>query len=148
MSKIIWTNYVNLFSKGFFMAAKKAGNISEERLAIYDKIIEGMAGVERKGATMPYTSVNGHMFSFLAPDGSLALRLPDAGRTAFIKKHNTRLCEAHGAVLKEYVVVPDKVLNDASKMAAYFRASYEYVKSLKPKPTTKPAVAKKPVQKK
>jgi hypothetical protein len=31
---------------------------------------------------MPYTSVNGHMFSFVTQDGHLALRLPQRGQPA------------------------------------------------------------------
>ena len=43
------------------------GEIGPERIAQYDRLIRSIAGVERKGAKMPYTSVNGHMFSFLSP---------------------------------------------------------------------------------
>ena len=37
----------------------------EERLAIYDRLIDQSADFDRKGKTMPYTSANGHMFSQL-----------------------------------------------------------------------------------
>ena len=43
--------------------------------------------VERKGATMPYTSRNGHMFSFLDPGGSMALRLSADDRDAFLSRY-------------------------------------------------------------
>lgn len=36
-----------------------------ERLAFYDRLIAANPNFERKGKTMPYTSVNGHMFSQL-----------------------------------------------------------------------------------
>ena len=90
------------------MAAKKVSNISDDKLVSYDNIIKSIKGVDRKGASMPYTSLNGHMFSFLGRDGLLALRLPADSREAFIKKYKTKLCEVHGTVLKEYVVVPKK----------------------------------------
>ena len=48
----------------------------EESLALYERLVATNPEVERKGATMPYTSVNGHMFSFLGKDGGVALRLP------------------------------------------------------------------------
>jgi hypothetical protein len=35
---------------------------------------------------MPYTSLNGHMFSFLTETGTMALRLPAGEREAFLKK--------------------------------------------------------------
>ena len=77
------------------------------------------------------------MFSFIAADGTLALRLPEDEREAFIKTHKTKLSEQHGTILKEYVIVPDKLLKDSKKMTAYFTSSYEYVSSLKPKPGKK-----------
>jgi hypothetical protein len=46
--------------------AKPAPDIAPERLARYDRLIATQPGLQRKGATIPYTSVNGHMCSFLA----------------------------------------------------------------------------------
>ena len=84
----------------------------------YEKLIATNPKVERKGATMPYTSVNGHMFSFLTKTGRVALRLPEIERVAFLKKYKTTLCEQHGAVLKEYVEVPDSLLEERRDGAA------------------------------
>lgn len=123
------------------MPSKPTSNISEDILAAYEKVVSSVPGVERKGATMPYTSVSGNMSSFIDKDGTLALRLDADAREAFIKKHKTKLHEAHGAVMKEYVTVPVKLLKDTQKMEKYFRQSYEYVSSLKAKPTTKPKKA-------
>jgi hypothetical protein len=129
------------------MATKKVNNIPEAKLAVYDKIIKSIKGVERKGASMPYTSLNGHMFSFISADGFLALRLPEGSREAFIKEHATKLYEAHGTVLKEYVVVPDKLLKNVPKLTGYYKESYQYVQSMKPKSTTKSSAAKVSTQK-
>jgi len=108
-----------------------------EVLKQYDKLISNIPGLERKGATMPYTSLNGNMFSFLAKDGSLGLRLSTGAREDFINKFNTRLCEANGAILKEYVSVPGELFINTKMMKKYFDQSYEYAKSLKPKPSKK-----------
>ena len=80
--------------------------IADETLHLYEALVATRPGLERKGRSMPYTSINGHMFSFLAPDGTLALRLPDADRDAFLERYETTLVEQHGHVLKEYVAVP------------------------------------------
>ena len=117
--------------------AKGDSGISEERLSLYDELIIDLKGIERKGASMPYTSFKGHMFSFLAKDGSLGLRLPADEREAFLAKHKAALAEAHGTVLKEYVAVPEKLLKRMDQMKDYFRISLDYVKGLKPKPTKK-----------
>jgi TfoX/Sxy family transcriptional regulator of competence genes len=101
----------------------------------YEKLVATNPKLERKGATMPYTSVNGHMFSFLTKTGRLALRLPEQDREAFLKKYDTKLCEQNGTVLKEYVEVPDALLAKTTELKKFFERSYAYVASLKPKPT-------------
>ena len=46
--------------------------ISQDVLGLYDRIIATQPDVTRKGATMPYTSLNGQTLQFLTPDGHLA----------------------------------------------------------------------------
>ena len=58
----------------------------ERNLALYERLVATHPDVVRKGATMPYMSVNGHMFSFLGKEGAVALRLPTEEREAFLKK--------------------------------------------------------------
>ncbi len=115
---------------------KSAPTVAAEVLESYEKLVATNPSVERKGATMPYTSLNGHMFSFLTKSGTLALRLPSEERDAFLKKYKTKLCEQHGSVLEEYVEVPDALLKKTQELKKYFDLSYAYVASLKPKPTT------------
>jgi len=113
------------------------------RLALYEQLVATNRKVERKGATMPYTSLNGHMFSLLTKEGWLALRLPNEAREPFLKKYKTKLCVQYGTVMKEYVQVPDALLKKTAELRRYFDLSYEYVGSLKPKPASKKAAAKK-----
>ena len=124
--------------------AKAAPEVPEDKLELYEKLVSTNPSVERKGATVPYTSVNGHMFSFLTKDGTLALRLPAEERNAFLNKYKTKLCEQHGTVMKEYVEVPEALLKNTRELKKFFDLSYAYVGSLKPKPTTK---TKKPAKK-
>jgi TfoX/Sxy family transcriptional regulator of competence genes len=123
--------------------ASKPSHPHPEKLELYEKLVRTNPKVERKGAANPYTSLNGHMFSILSPSGSLALRLPDDEREAFLKKYKTRLYEAYGVVMKEYVVVPDHLLENTKELKKYFDMSYEHIGTLKPKPTTKAKKAKK-----
>ena len=121
------------------MPAKKE-NITPERakkLLLYNAVIATLPGIERKGDTMPYTSLNGHMFSLLDKDDTLALRLPKAAIPDFIKKYKTKLHEAYGAVMKEYVEIPDSLLKKTAELEKYFELSYTYVSGLKPKPSKK-----------
>src|SRR4029079_12540194 len=115
----------------------KASLIPPQRLAAYERVVATLPRVERKGATVPYTSVDGHMFSYLSATGTLALRLAPADREAFIERFRTGLHEAYGIVQKEYVTVPDEVLDDTPTLAPYLAASYADGAALKPKPTTR-----------
>jgi len=108
-----------------------------DRLAQYEAIVATVPGVERKGDTMPYTSLNGNMFSLLTKDGTLVLRLGEADRDAFVKKFKTDPVVQYGAVLKEYVAVPADLLAKTKELAKYFKLSVEYARGLKPKPRTR-----------
>src|SRR5258708_37204335 len=116
---------------------KEKRTVPSDKVALYDKLVATVPDLARKGATIPYTSMNGHMFSYLAADGSLALRLPKEARKSFLAKYATTLVEAYGIVQKEYVAVPEDLLKNTEELKPYFAASYEYVKTLKPKPTKK-----------
>lgn len=115
------------------MAKKVTSPIPAEKSLLYDRLVAAIPGLERKGAAMPYTSLNGHMFSFLDKEGTLALRLPKEELQKFIETYKTQLCVQHGTVLKEYAVVPDNLFENTRELARYFQISYNYVAALKPK---------------
>jgi len=87
------------------------------------------------------------MFSFLAKDGTLALRLPPKARADFLAQYAITLSNAHGTVLKEYVSVPDQLLKNTPELKKYLALSFEYVKALKPKPQTKRQTVQKRTKK-
>ena len=125
------------------MAVKKELGSYENKLAIYEKVVATNPSIERKGDTMPYTSLNGNMFSLLGKDGSLGFRLSKEDRKEFLDKYKSGLMEQYGAVMKEYVLIPDKLLNSPKELKKYFERSYAYAKTLKPKPASKTKAAKK-----
>ena len=108
-----------------------------DKLGLYEKLVATVPAVERKGATIPYTACNGHMFSYLSKAGTLALRLPEDARATFLNKYKTTLCKQYGIVQKEYVEVPDALLKKTAELKKYFALSYSYVRTLKPKTTPK-----------
>jgi hypothetical protein len=117
--------------------AKPQSQASAEKLALYEKLVATLPGVQLKGATVPYTSLNGHMFSYLSKTGTLALRLPEVARESFLKKYKTRPCEQYGVVQKEYVEVPDALLRNTPALSKYFALSLAHAGTLKPKPASK-----------
>jgi hypothetical protein len=119
------------------MSMQNKGSIPADKLELYEKLVATNPKIERKGATHPYTSLNGHMFSYLHPSGSMALRLPKDEREKFLKKYGTTLFEAYGVVQKEYVTVPAALLKNTKELKKYFDLSWQYVRTLKPKPSKK-----------
>jgi hypothetical protein len=116
---------------------QKKGVVPPDEVKLYEKLVATNPKIERKGASIPCTSLNGHMFSYLHPSGSVALRLPQEEREKFLKKYKTTLFEAYGVVQKEYVKVPDTLLKNTEELAKYFALSCQYVQTLKPKPSRK-----------
>jgi hypothetical protein len=119
------------------MSAVKKAAVSTDKVALYDKLIATRKGIERKGDANPYTALNGNMFTILLGSETLGIRLPEVEREKFLKKYGTTLLEAYGAVMKEYVAVPDGLLGETKELARYLDMSYEYVGTLKSKGTAK-----------
>jgi hypothetical protein len=109
----------------------------DEIVELYNKLVATHPEAVRKGATIPYTSHNGHMYSFVTKEDVVALRLPDKERAKFLTKYKTQLVQQYGIIQKEYVVVPSALLRKTDELKQYFDMSYAYVSSLKPKPTSK-----------
>ena len=105
----------------------------EERLELYDRLIDMNPKFDRKGKTMPYTSANGYMFSQLNKDGEIGIRLPKEVGKKFMDEYQTTGFKSYGAFLRDYVLVPESLLEDLELLSSYLDQSYEYVMSLEPK---------------
>lgn len=118
--------------------AKPAPGAPPEKVRVYEALIATLPGVERKGAALPYTSLNGNMFTILSRKGVMGMRLSKPDRESFLRDHSADLYADYGKVMEEYVAVPDALLADTERMRPYVAASLAYAQTLKPKPTTRP----------
>lgn len=109
----------------------------EGKRALYMKAIDACPQIEGKGKVISYTSVNGHMSSQFSKEGDVGIRLCKEDREAFLQKYDSHLLVSYGATMKEYVVVPDNLLNDTDTVSYYLHKAHEHVSSLKPKPSKK-----------
>ena len=105
----------------------------EEKLALFDKIIANHPKLERKGKTMPYTSVNGHMFSLLNKAGEIGFRFSKEQGDAFMEEYQTTRFKSHGSFMQGYVLIPESLHDDLDLMTKYLDDSYRYVLTLEPK---------------
>jgi len=129
------------------VTAKKTNTIPAAKVALYDKLIAADPSIERKGATIPYTSANGKMFTYLSPTGDLRLRLPEDERDAFMKKYRAKLALSNGVVMKEFVAVPPGLFARTAELKPYLAISRAYAERLGAKTGAKraaPRTTKRP----
>ena len=94
---------------------------SREKLAQYTAVVErSESDAEVKGAKNPYTSRNGHMFSFLAPDGVMALRLSEERGEQFRAEYDSGPVVQYGSVMRGYVSVPAELLAKPGELTPWF----------------------------
>lgn len=118
--------------------SKTPEQIPPEKLALYSQLIDTHPEIELKGGKkLSYTSLNGNMYTLLTKEGRVGLRMGKEDRDAFMEKYDSQLCVQYGAVMREYVEVPDSLLAKTEELAPYLALSYAYAQTLKPKPTTK-----------
>jgi TfoX/Sxy family transcriptional regulator of competence genes len=106
-------------------------------LAAFDTMIEGVKGAERKGATMPYCSINGNMYAMINKANVIGLRLDDNDLQAFLLSGAKPFEGIPGFVNKGYAAIPQAMLADKKALQTWFRLSHNYASKLKPKPTVK-----------
>ena len=111
-------------------AKKKTSAIPAAKIALYDRLLATDPTIERKGATIPYTSTNGKMFSYLSPSGDLRLRLPNEDRVAFMKKYRAKPVIQSGVVMKDWVGVPSALFARTAELKPYLAISRAYAARL------------------
>lgn len=107
----------------------------DEKLAVYEALIATAPDLALKGKKTRYTSMNGNMFSFLSPEGQLAFRLSRDERTEFLVRFPEATVVQYGALMKDYVEVPEVVLEDEQALSELFERSVQNARSLRAKPT-------------
>lgn len=119
-------------------AAPKTTNVPEDRLRLYQRLVEGVPGIaEKSNFGSAYTAVNGNMYSMISKHGVVGIRLPEPDRSAFLEKYGADLFRGDPAwpPAKEYVAVPNDMLERTEELAPHLERSLAYALSLKPKAT-------------
>ena len=86
-----------------------------------------------KGAKNPYTSRNGHMFSFLDQDGTMAIRLSDEMTDEFRSTYESGDVIQYGSTMRGYSSVPHHLLADTAKLTEWLNRSWDWIGTLPPK---------------
>jgi len=121
------------------MATRKKTSVPEDKLELYERLLDA-AGIDSKSNFgSAYTAVNGNMYSMISKYGLVGIRLPKDEREAFIVEYDTEMFRADPdwPPSREMVAVPDELLQNTKALSPYMKRSYEYTRTLKPKPTKK-----------
>jgi TfoX/Sxy family transcriptional regulator of competence genes len=93
---------------------------------------EGPGVTKRKMFGFPVAFANDNMLLGLFGD-EFFIRLPEADRADLIAAGGKQLEPTPGRVMKEYVVVPARILENASLLNEWIKKSLDYTLSLPPK---------------
>lgn len=118
-------------------ARKPTSAAPEAETRLYAAAVAATEGCELKGATMPYTSINGNMYSFLGKNGVVAIRLGEAERVKLGQSGGEPYVHESGAAMKEYMSLPSSILADGKSAAGWLTRSLAFAATLKPKATAR-----------
>ncbi len=114
--------------------AAKPDRVPEDKLELYKALIATHPDIELKGGVkLPYTSVNGHMFSSLTKDGRVGLRLSADDRQVLIDEYGAIPFRNYGANIKDHVELPGALLANPEVAAPFLAKALKYTLTLKPK---------------
>jgi TfoX/Sxy family transcriptional regulator of competence genes len=111
----------------------------QKLIDLFTTVVPGPPVVERKMFGYPAGFINGNMFMSLFRD-DMILRLSEGRRKEFLNLEGAKMFEPMpGHPMREYVAVPQRVMENKKDLASWVSRALEYGESLKPKSrTTKP----------
>ena len=105
--------------------------------ARFESAIALVPEMELKGKNMLYTSMNGNMYTYMGKEGVFGIRLGKEDYKAFREQYQVGDLKAYGAVMREYVPIPDTLYGNEETLKLWLEKSHAYAKTLEPKPTKK-----------
>lgn len=107
-----------------------------ENLERYKKLLD-KHGIECKGKKMPYTSLNGHMYTFHDKEGCVSFRFDEPYLKWFLEEFDAKRSIQYNSVMRGYAIIPQHILEDEEELDKHFKASMKFIQSLPPKVTKK-----------
>ena len=103
----------------------------------YQAVVKASGNGEVKGAKNPYTSRNGHMFSFLDAEGVMALHLSAELEAEFRSRYESGPVVQYGRTMRGYSSVPTEILDDTEVLREWYDRAWEWIGTLNSKPSKK-----------
>ena len=118
------------------MAEKKV-NAPTEKVELYKRLLDSVPEVDSKSNFgSAYTAINGNMYTMISKHGVVGIRLPEPERSEFLERYSSELFRGDPSwpPAKEFVAVPDHLLEKTETLTPYLEVSLRHVKEMKPKP--------------
>ena len=118
----------------------KNTSVPPDKLRLYERLVASVDGAELKSNFgSAYTAVNGNMYSMISKYGVVGIRLPAAEHAAFLAEYDTTVFRADPSwpPSKQYVAVPDHLLEDTAQLRPYLERSFRFAQTLRPKAAKK-----------
>ena len=109
-----------------------------DALQRYRALVDASGRGEVKGAKNPYTSRNGHMFSFLDSEGTMALHLSEELEAEFRARYESGPVIQYGRAMRGYSSVPPELLADTETLRGWYDRAWDWIGTLQPHSTTRP----------
>lgn len=115
-------------------AKKKWRPAPDEMVRTFENALKALPEAEtRKMFGYPCSFINGQMFAGLHQE-NMVLRLSEEDRLELFKSDDARPFEPMtGRVMREYVIVPQSILNSQTELQMWLQKAFTYAKSLPPK---------------
>ncbi len=105
----------------------------QDLIDLFSSVVPGPPVVQRKMFGYPAAFVNGNLFMSLFQD-DMILRLPEGLREELLKVDGAKIFSPMpGRPMREYVAVPQRVMENKKELASWVSRALEYGESVKPK---------------
>ena len=118
------------------MAEKKV-TAPAEKVEFYMRLLDSVPEIDSKSNFgSAYTAINGNMYTMISKHGVVGIRLPEPERSEFLERYSGELFRGDPSwpPAKEFVAIPDHLLEKTETLTPYLEVSLRHVKEMKPKP--------------
>jgi TfoX/Sxy family transcriptional regulator of competence genes len=109
-----------------------------DKAELYMRLLDSVGEIDSKSNFgSAYTAINGNMYTMISKHGVVGIRLPEPERSEFLQRYSSELFRGDPSwpPAKEFVAVPDRLLEKTEVLTPYLESSLRYVKEMKPKPS-------------
>ena len=109
-----------------------------DKVELYMNLLSSVPEIDAKSNFgSAYAAINGNMYTMISKHGVVGIRLPEPERAEFLQTHSSELFRGDPSwpPAKEFVAVPDRLLERTEVLTPYLESSLRYVKGMKPKST-------------